>query len=802
MPADDCRRFGDLLRRCRLAAELTQEALAERAGLSVRGIQDLERGVRSAPRMDTVRLLADALRLRDDARAAFRAAARKPSSSEATGELPARRFTALPAQPTSLIGREKIAAHVRQELLRPDVRLVTLTGPAGTGKTRLAVAVASDLHDRFEHGAVFVDLAPLGDANLVIAKVAQALGVTDGHDLPLAERVQWYLKGKQLLLLIDNFEHVLDAAPSIATVLEICAEIKVLATSRAALHLRWEHECAVPPLDLPNLALPLDPATIMATPSVALFAERARAVDANFRLGEADARSVGEICVRLDGLPLAIELAAARVRLLSPGALLERLGGGQADGSLSPAAASAPLQVLTGGPLDLPARQRTLREAIAWSYALLPASEQALFRRLAIFAGGWTLGAAEAATMDGGRDEGAEGAKESLLDRLGSLVAQSLVRQEWGVTGEPRFSLLETIREYAWEQLVAHGELEAVQAQHAAYYLTLAEKAEPLSLSQPAWLGTLETEIHNLRAALRGYAQRGEVEAALRLATALHPLWVLGGHVAEGQRSLHDLLELEAGGAYPAARAGALFAAAVVAYFRQDYPAARRLYEESVLLRRQLRDRPGLAASLSYLSMVAREQGDYSAARRLGAETLAIYEEVADERGTAMALCRLAEIDHIEGDYAAASRGYERSLAFYRKLGRSPFLAWSLHHLGRLALDQGDHAAAGAWMREALAVRRTEGDALGMLYSLATLASLAAAEGQPARALRLAGAAAALSTTTGTALQPTERRSSERWLALARAALHSDAAAAAWAEGETMPLEQAITYALQEMAPP
>jgi predicted ATPase len=708
---------------------------------------------------------------------------------------PAALSARLPQPLTSFVGRERELAAVQVLLTR--TRLLTLVGPPGTGKTRLAIAAAARAAAAFPDGVLFAQLAPIRDVTLIGSALVRVLGLREGPARSALDTLVAYLERRKVLLLLDNFEHVLEAAPLVSDLLLACPGLVALATSRAPLRLSGEQEFAVPPLGLPPSGRSLSLADLARCEAVQLFLDRARAVRPDFVLTEEAGPAVSALCRRLDGLPLAIELAAARVRLLPPQALLDRLGGGQADGSPSSAVTAAPLQMLTGGPRDLPARQRTLREAIAWSYALLTSGEQRLLRQLAAFSGGWTLAAAETVVMD----EGTDGDEESVLDRLESLVAQNLSVLERSATGEQRFLFLETIREYAWEQLVAHGTLEPVRDRHAAYYLALAEKAEPLSTSQSSWLRTLETEIHNLRAALLWYTERGEVEAALRLSAALWPLWVMGGHLAEGQQRLRDLLDLEAGGAYPAARAGALFTAALMAYFRQDYRAARRLYEESVALRRQVQDHSGLAASLSYLSMVAREQSDYSAARRLCSETLAIYEGMADERGIAMATCRLAEIDHIEADYVAARHGYERSLAIYRRLGRSPFLAWSLHHLGRLALDQGDHAAAGAWMREGLAVRRAEGDALGVLYSLAALANLAAAEGRPARALRLAGAAAALSTSTGTVLQPTERRSSERWLALARGAIHPGVAAAAWAEGEAMPVEQAAAYALEETVP-
>ncbi|HEY6407500.1 MAG TPA: adenylate/guanylate cyclase domain-containing protein, partial [Ktedonobacteraceae bacterium] len=463
----------------------------------------------------------------------------------------------LPAQPTPLIGREHEVATNRQLLRREEVRLVTLTGPGGTGKTRLGLQIASELRNVFADGVYFVSLAPISDPMLVMPTIAQALGIRDRVELgqPLSARLAEVLQQKQVLLLLDNFEQVIGAASQVADLLASCPQLKVLVTSREVLHVRAEHEFAVPPLELPDLAHLPEPAALARFPSVALFLQRAQAANPDFQLNATNARIVAAICVRLDGLPLAIELAAARMKLLSPQKLLARL--------------SRRLAILTGGARDLPARQQTLRNTIEWSYHLLTAWEQRLFRRLSVFVGGCTLQAAEAVCTV--PDDGAG----QVLDGIASLVDKSLLKrleQTGEGSEEPRLLMLETIREYGLEALTTSGEEQAARQAHADYFLLLAEEAEP-ALKGPLlveWLERLEQEHDNLRAALRWAVEGGRADLALRVGVALERFWVVRGHRNEGLAFLERALVAEAEIATDL-RAKALLAAARLAFIQSHY---------------------------------------------------------------------------------------------------------------------------------------------------------------------------------------------------------------------------------------
>ena len=501
----------------------------------------------------------------------------------------------IPVQRTGFVGREKEVAAAKDMLLRVDVRLVTVTGPGGIGKTRLGVEVASGLEERFPGGVHFVPLSPLRDAELMAAVIVQTLGIRQtGGQTPL-EMLQKNLQEPSrgpILLLLDNFEHVMAAAPVVAELLAMAPQLKILVTSRAALHVYGEHEFPVPPLALPDAHTMPAPEALGQFPAVALFVQRATAVKPDFELNRENATAVVEICARLDGLPLAIELAAARVKVLSPSAMRSRL--------------ASRLQLLTGGARDLPQRQQTLRSAIDWSYDLLSAAEQTLFRRLAVFVGGCTLEGVEAVCDTKGDLD------LDLLDGTESLVDKSLLQRVEQANGESRFVMLETIREYALDKLAASGEDKSTKRAHAAYCLVLAEEeaAEQSGAERAEWVERFALEHDNFRAALRCLTEAGDAEWGLRLGTALFRFWEGREYFAEGRDSLAMLLKIPAAAAPSRARGRALFSAGVLAGEQGDYDASDALMGESLDVARQLGDQQGVAVSLNAMAVNARDRGN------------------------------------------------------------------------------------------------------------------------------------------------------------------------------------------------
>ncbi|HWE63745.1 MAG TPA: tetratricopeptide repeat protein [Chloroflexota bacterium] len=719
--------FGALLRRYRLTASLSQEALAERAGLSVGAIGALEGGRRTSPHPETVSLLADALGLSPADRAALIAAVgvREPAATVIPGmpappsALPATALPTWPVPPTVLIGREREEAAV-VHLLRREERgnLVTLTGPGGVGKTRLALTVATVLRDAYPDGVTFVDLSALRDPALVAPTVAQALGLRGEGARGARDLLLMSLRERKLLLVLDNFEQVVEAASLLGELTAACPHLSVLVTSRIALRVRAEQRFAVSPLDVPDAR---DPGVeeVENCAAVRLFVTRARAAQPNFSLNAANVAAVTEICRRLDGLPLAIELAAARIVVLPPAALLERL--------------ERRLGMLTRGARDLPARQQTLRATIDWDYALLTAEEQMLFRRLAVFGtGGGTLEAIEAiCDPDGALD--AFGAVASLVDK-------SLLRPARG--DEPRVGMLETLREYAGERLDAAAETARLRQAHAAYFLALAETAEPRlrGAEQAEWLKRLEDEHDNLRAALQWSLQPGEAEIGLRLGAALWRFWYMHGYAAEGRRWLAQLLALPDGGAQGSlagARANVLGGAGTFAELQGDLAGARTLLEESLAISRDLEDTPGIAACLNALGVVADSQGDLPRATALYTESLALCRELGDSWGTALVLSNMGYLAREQGAHTQAATLYAESVALFREGGDRRSIAFTLNNLGDVVCDQGDYMRATALCEESLALRRALGDTWGIAISLTSLGYVAQAQGDYARATTL-----------------------------------------------------------------
>ena len=768
--------FKDLLRRYRVAAGLTQKALAERAGLSIRTISDLERGVNDTPRKDTLPPLLRALDLSPQESAALRTAARRGARRVAPPRIQQRPPHNVPAQTTPLIGREREAARVQALLRRADVRLLTLTGPGGIGKTRLALHVAAAALDHFSGGVFVVALAALTDPAQVEPAIARAL--TDAGIVapdPCAS-VAAALRDAPALLLLDNTEHLPPAAALVAELLAACPMLTILATGRSALRVHGEHRLPVPPLSLPDPDCPPGAAFLCGYEAVRLFVARAQAAMPDVALTDANAAAIAAICRRLDGLPLAIELAAARSAILPPRALLARLERPGEHGH-------APLQVLTGGASDVPARQRTLHDTIAWSYDLLDASEQALFRRLAVFAGG-TLAAIETVCAE-------DGAAPDALEGVSSLVDKSLLQvvTDDGVRGEAderHFTLLETIRAYALRLLAASGEGEALRRRHAAYYVALAEEIEPelMGPRQASSLARLEREHDNLRAALRWARECGDRTIGLRLGAALWRFWWTRGYLAEGRRWLDAFLGLAPGaeGLDPV-RARALGAAGVLAAIAGAYDRATTLLDEALALRRALGDERGIAVTLGNLGGVAMKMGDYGRADRLFAEDLAARRALGDMWGIASALNNLAELARLRGDYQGAIARAAESMTFYERVGDASGVANVLHIQGGAALRQGAYDRAAAAFTRGLDLARAVGDKSDEADCPEGLAAVATGQTQSEHAVQLYGVAARLRDKGGLPLPPVDQTDYERAVSDARAARGNDRFAVAWAKG-------------------
>jgi predicted ATPase/transcriptional regulator with XRE-family HTH domain len=791
--------FGELLRHFRGQAGLTQEELAERASLSVDAIGLLERGIRQRPHSDTITRLAAALALAQDEYAQFEAAARSSASSLTSSD---RR--PLPTPRTSFVGRSEEVAALVGLLRRPHVHLLTLTGAGGVGKTRLSLEVAGQTQKLFADGTVFVPLAALRDPARMPEAIAHALEIRERAGCTMLQCVTQELAARQMLLILDNFEHVLAAAPVVSHLLATCPHLTLLVTSRAPLRLSGEQQFAVRPLALPELGHVLPLAQLAQVPAVALFCQHAQTIVPSFAISAANGATIVEICRRLDGLPLAIELAAAWIKLLPPQRLLERL--------------DRRLALLVGGPRDAPTRQQTLRATIAWSDDLLDTDVQAILRRLAVFLGGFTLPAAESVCGDHGpvaalHASGHAGSpSESVLHGLAALVDASLLQPPsdgaaWREPiSEPRYSMLETVREYALESLHASGEAELRERRHALYYLELAETLQPQlwGPQEAAALAQMEDEHPNLRAALLWAIDHSEVAVAARLALALWRFWLVHSHLSEGRQWLEMVVTLVERGdvareIVPAAdRATLLHVTGNLARAQGDYARTAALYEAGLAIRRSIGDSNGIAVSLHNLGAIAYEQGEHSQAARLNREALALMHQLGDRHGIAITLLDLGDALAGQGEVLGAEGSYAECLTLFRDLGHTWGIARVLNRLGELARRQGSTERARTCFTESLTLSVQLVDKAWVAANLEGLARLAHVQGRWERVARLFGAAAGLRERIGAPLSPAEAASDGELIATARTRLGELPFIAAWQAGQRLSLEQAVHEALEQ----
>jgi predicted ATPase/DNA-binding NarL/FixJ family response regulator len=678
----------------------------------------------------------------------------------------------MPVQFMPLIGREQELAHVCNLLKRSDVRLLTLTGPGGVGKTRLGVAALLALIDDYVDSAYPISLASVIDPDQVIPTIVKAFGLWEGGERPLLKQLRDYLRNKRTLLLLDNFEQITSAAPVLTDLLSSCLHLKLLVTSRAALHLPGEFEFAVLPLPTPNLREVLENESFAINPAVELFQMRAQAVQPNFKVTPANIRTIAEICVCLDGLPLAIELAAARIKMLSPAALLMRL--------------SHRLQILTRGAEDLPVRQQTLRNTLQWSYDLLKLQERRLFRRLSVFVGGFSQEAAEAVCYETQREA------RVTLDEIASLHDKSLVLQV-KEEGEARFSMLLTVREYGLECLRESGEDERFQRAHALYYITLAERLEPeyFGIHSIEVLDQLELEYENLRTALAWLIDSGERELALHLGATLWWFWYSRGHMSEGRQWFERLLP-GSKNVSAIVRAKALKSAGWFAYQQKDFDQAEVLLKESLDVYRSLGDEQNTATSLYRLGLVAWARGDYSLTRSLTEDALSLYYHLDSKEGIADCLLVLSYAAIEEGEYRKAQAQAEKAVSLFRELSDKWGIAYALLGLARVVLLQGNAVIAQTLTEESCDISFELHNLGGIASCLEQLAEISAAQEQLVWAALLWGAAENLRETTAISLESYQQADYERVVNAVRSKLGEEIFNSMWLLGRRMTPEQAI----------